>query len=616
MDEWNIESIQPGNNFVNVKRLIIGTMLVILLEMFITAGYHSLAMAQKDSRPDQGSASIKKLPQELVGERASKLLAGINDNIKSGVRYQDEMKDASKEDRAVLQLQIYLLRKKVMADIHQLADALLELEEKGSQPKLRKEVEDIFTRVTPRLWYHIDRLREKIDTIRARRPEAKTEERPAIEHEVLRYTRRLDTFYGLSFAHIEKMELIGMDVKQVKQTFMQLLIDRAKELSGRLDLAITRIEDLEGQLQESPDDAAIAKDLLMPQKSLAANTASMTVVLDLMDEFDMDTKDHRARLVTMTQDISTGLMNTGVAISLVGQALKNSTAWLVENGPGVLLKLLILAGILLVFRFAARLVRAGLEKTLTTSNLNFSRLGRRMLISTVSNLVMILGILVALSQMGISLGPLLAGLGVAGFIVGFALQDTLGNFASGIMILLYRPYDVGDLVDVSGVFGKVHKMSLVSTSLLTLDNQLFVVPNNKIWGDVIKNVTAQDIRRVDMVFGISYGDDIPKAESILNDILTSYDEILDDPEPMVRVSALGESSVDFIVRPWVKVEDYWEVFWDVTKTVKMRFDEEGISIPFPQRDIHIHGLEGSGALTQTTVRAPSPDENPGNSSES
>ncbi|MBW1945052.1 MAG: mechanosensitive ion channel, partial [Deltaproteobacteria bacterium] len=197
-------------------------------------------------------------------------------------------------------------------------------------------------------------------------------------------------------------------------------------------------------------------------------------------------------------------------------------------------------------------------------------------------------LLIALSQLGISLGPLLAGLGVAGFIIGFALQDTLSNFASGIMILLYRPYDVGDLIDVGGVFGKVDKMNLVSTSISTLDNQMIVVPNTKIWGDVIKNVTAQDIRRVDMVFGIAYSDDVSKAEAIFNDILKSHDKILDDPEPMVRLHTLGESSVDFVVRPWAKIGDYWDVYWHVTKAVKLRFDENGISIPFPQRDVHVY----------------------------
>jgi small conductance mechanosensitive channel len=302
----------------------------------------------------------------------------------------------------------------------------------------------------------------------------------------------------------------------------------------------------------------------------------------------LDTKAYRTQLVTATKDISSGVLGTGVVFSLLIRTLKRITSWLVESGPKYLFKLLMLVGILFVFRFATRIVRAGLEKALDASHLTLSQLARRMIVSTASNLVMFFGVLVALSQLGISLGPLLAGLGVAGFIVGFALQDTLGNFAAGVMILLYRPYDTGDLVEVGGIFGKVDKMSLVSTSLLTLDNQLFVMPNSKIWGDVIKNVTAQDIRRVDMVFGISYSDDIPKAESILEDILQSHDKVLDTPEPLVRLHALGASSVDFVVRPWVGVDDYWDVYWDVTRTVKLRFDAEGVSIPFPQRDVHVY----------------------------
>ncbi len=138
-------------------------------------------------------------------------------------------------------------------------------------------------------------------------------------------------------------------------------------------------------------------------------------------------------------------------------------------------------------------------------------------------------------------------------------------------------------------------MNLVSTNLLTLDNQLFVVPNNKIWMDVIKNVTDQDIRRVDMVFGISYSDDIPKAEATLEDILKSHEKVLDEPESMVHLHTLGESSVDFVVRPWVNVDDYWEVYWDVTRSVKLRFDEEGISIPFPQRDVHTYNENSSAS---------------------
>lgn len=145
------------------------------------------------------------------------------------------------------------------------------------------------------------------------------------------------------------------------------------------------------------------------------------------------------------------------------------------------------------------------------------------------------------------------------------------------MVLLYRPYDVRDLIDAGGEFGTVTDMSLVSTVILTIDNQKLVIPNNLIWHGVIRNVTAEKTCRIDMTLGISYDDDIPKAERILNDIVTSHEKVLESPEPDVRLHTLGESSVEFVVRPWVRTDDYWNVYWDVTREVKMRFDAEGIS---------------------------------------
>jgi small conductance mechanosensitive channel len=209
-----------------------------------------------------------------------------------------------------------------------------------------------------------------------------------------------------------------------------------------------------------------------------------------------------------------------------------------------------------------------------------------MIITTVKNLVILLGALIALSQLGISLGPLLAGLGIAGFIVGFALQDTLSNFASGMLILIYRPFDVGDFVTAGGVTGKVAHMSIVNTTFNTIDNQVLVVPNNLIWQSVITNVTAQHTRRVDLVFGVAYSDDIDKVEKILSEIVAEHELILDEPEPVIRLHELADSSVNFVCRPWVKTDDYWQVYWDLLRSVKLRFDAEGITIPFPQREIH------------------------------
>ncbi|MCB1809038.1 MAG: mechanosensitive ion channel family protein, partial [Candidatus Competibacteraceae bacterium] len=152
---------------------------------------------------------------------------------------------------------------------------------------------------------------------------------------------------------------------------------------------------------------------------------------------------------------------------------------------------------------------------------------------------------------------------------------------------LYRPYDVGDYVSVAGVSGTVEDMSLVSTTLRLPDNQIVIVPNGQIWGDVITNVTGTDKRRVDLVFGIGYDDDIQAAQDVLEDIINKHPQVLKEPAPVVRLHELADSSVNFVVRPWSKTSDYWAVYWDITRAVKERFDQADISIPYPQQDVHI-----------------------------
>ena len=156
------------------------------------------------------------------------------------------------------------------------------------------------------------------------------------------------------------------------------------------------------------------------------------------------------------------------------------------------------------------------------------------------------------------------------------------------MILIYRPFDVGDVVDVAGVSGTVAALNIVSTTIKTFDNKIMIVPNNSVWQNVITNATGSTTRRVDLVFGIGYGDDIDKTIQVLEEVVRAHPMTLDDPAPVIRVHELADSSVNFICRPWVNTADYWTVYWDLMRAVKMRFDEEGISIPFPQRDVHLY----------------------------
>jgi small conductance mechanosensitive channel len=232
---------------------------------------------------------------------------------------------------------------------------------------------------------------------------------------------------------------------------------------------------------------------------------------------------------------------------------------------------------------SGRVVKKVLVKSnkLSTLLLDFLQIGTR-------RLILLIGLFVGLSALEVNVGPVLAIVGAAGFVVAFALQNSLSNFASGILTLIYRPFDLGDLINVAGTLGTVETMNLLSTQLRTPDHQLVVVPNNLVWADTIINVTGIKRRRVDLIFGIGYSDDIDKAQKILEEIVAAHKQVLKNPAPIVKLHELADSSVNFICRPWVRPVDYWDVYWDVTREVKRRFDLEGVSIPFPQQDVHFY----------------------------
>jgi small conductance mechanosensitive channel len=200
-------------------------------------------------------------------------------------------------------------------------------------------------------------------------------------------------------------------------------------------------------------------------------------------------------------------------------------------------------------------------------------------------------IIAALGQLGIQTTSFIAIIGAAGLAIGLSLQSSLSNFASGVMIIAFRPFKVGDFIEAGGVAGVVEGIQIFSTQMRTGDNKAIIVPNSNITGGNITNYSAKDTRRVDMIFGIGYDDDIKKAKDILNKLLENDERVLKDPVPLVAVSELADSSVNFIVRPWVKAEDYWGVMFDYTETVKLTFDKEGISIPYPQQDVHLYKKE-------------------------
>lgn len=202
--------------------------------------------------------------------------------------------------------------------------------------------------------------------------------------------------------------------------------------------------------------------------------------------------------------------------------------------------------------------------------------------------ILALTIVIVLGNFGVETASLVAVLGVAGLAIGLALQGALSNVASGLMLLTFHPFKVGDFVGFGSTTGIVEEIGIFVTELRTLDNIAVVVPNSEVWGGAITNYTKKETRRVDMVFGIHYDDDIDKAFKIIDEVLKEDDRVLKDPEPLIAVADLGDSSVDIMVRPWTTTDDWWQFKLDTTKKIKQRFDQENITIPFPQRDVHMY----------------------------
>jgi len=213
--------------------------------------------------------------------------------------------------------------------------------------------------------------------------------------------------------------------------------------------------------------------------------------------------------------------------------------------------------------------------------------------SIIRTVLLLFVVIAAMDQLGVNTTSLVALLGAAGLAVGLALQSSLQNFAAGVMLIIFRPFKAGDFIEAAGIMGTVKNISIFSSILRTGDNREIIVPNGKVYGDVITNYSARETRRIDMVVGIGYDSDIKLARDTLKELVEKDERILKDPETLIAVSELADSSVNFVVRPWVKSSDYWSVKFSLNEAIKLTFDERGISIPYPQMDVHLDQQQAS-----------------------
>jgi len=516
---------------------------------------------------------------------AQDLLAGIERDATALEQMQTEPKPAGSEEQALLELRRARASEDLLAQINDFVAAVVELQEEGSGvPELQEAAKKYVLRVDPLARKRITELNAEIAALGAQRDKSEGDVRDRIEAKIARRVELLRKVFQATFQNFQNMRSLGLDTAEAGARLGEAVTDRAEDTLSRLEIVEGKVVSLKAQLAVNPDDAAGKVALDTAEAAKAVAVADLTAAINMLSGLKLDTTKYQQALIQATGQISTDILDPRVAFGLVREWFAALKTQLVENGPTWAFKLLVISGILLVFYLLGSAMQRLVRRGLTASKLHLSQMLTETIVVTSGNLVRLLGVLIALSQVGFALGPVLAGLGIAGFIAGFALQETLANFASGVMILIYRPFDIGDGVEAGGAAGVVSAMTLVSTRILTDDNQVLVVPNGKIWGDVIKNVTAEKTRRVDLSFRVHYGESVEKIEKLLVDIVASHPKVLKDPAAIVKLHAMEEASLQFIVRAWVKREDYWEVHWDLTRAVKLRFDRESIRVALPQHE--------------------------------
>ncbi len=282
---------------------------------------------------------------------------------------------------------------------------------------------------------------------------------------------------------------------------------------------------------------------------------------------------------------SASASNEGIMAFFTEDRINSMVEWAAQNG----LKLLAAILIFVIGKWVVAKIRNGVKAAMEKKQVDPA------LVSFGSSILyyvlMIAVILAAVQQVGFQTTSLVAVLGAAGLAVGLALQGSLSNFAAGVLIIMFRPFRIGDVIDAGGQVGKVVEIGVLVTIMTSPDNKKIIMPNSSIMSGCITNITANDTRRVDMSVGVSYSDDLDKVQSVILDVLNADERVLKDPAPQVVVSELADSSVNFHVRPWAATGDYWGVFFDFQKTIKQRLDKEGVCIPFPQRDVHLHKVD-------------------------
>jgi small conductance mechanosensitive channel len=531
----------------------------------------------------QGIAAADPLLQDIAGLGA---IAHARDSLAA-------LADTSRGvPRDVLEESVWQRHDEIHAEILAITEQIVANQDRGADVTAERDaLQRMMNGDWPRFLVQLRRWRTTLADLGIAADAASGAERVAIESRATQQSDRLLGAYQSLVDALEALHKVGIDVSPARTTLVRALPAAAEGLLTRVQLANRDRAAALARLSREPSSADLRYASEASEERFKRATRSLASAISLMDRLGLEDTRLRVALISETGRMTADVFDWKVLAGLIKLWWQRSVEFLVVKAPQWLFQGLLITITFFGFRGLSHLVRRIVRRAVKHSSL--SELMRSTIVRLSSNAIMVVGFGVILTQLGVQVAPLLAGLGIAGFVVGFAMQNTLSNFAAGGMILGNQPFDVGDEIEVAGVVGTVKRMTLVSTTIVTGDNQTLIVPNSTVWGGVIRNRTTQPIRRVDLTFGIDYKDDLEKAERALHELVAAEGKVLSDPAPVIRLHQLADSSVNFVVRVWTAREQYWEVYWALTRAVKLRFDAEGITIPFPQRQVHLEIAPGS-----------------------
>jgi len=385
-----------------------------------------------------------------------------------------------------------------------------------------------------------------------------------------------DYLRGLA-ALLEVRENLGLSVEDERSAFQEFVTRNVERLHGQIRLDAQTLTELRRVLRTDPSNTDIESALRAVDQKQARNLANMAAWLEMLQQQGVDIADHRALLIQQEGRLGAEILQRDVLASIWRDQTERLWRNVTRNGPTLLLRVFTFLAVLVLAWMVAHVVRRLIEAVMDLSFIRPSELLKERLLTLSFGITFLGGLVLALTTIGWSVMPMLAGLGVAGIIIGFALQDSLKSFVAGWMILLYRAYDVGDYVQVSGAEGRVRRMTLNSTRIATSDNTIKLVPNRKIWEETIVNLTASRARRVELEIACGPDNDIDRVENCIRELLSEHPKVLNKPPPEVHLARFGSSEMVFAVRPWVRTENYWLIQRSLLKEIRQRFERDGIT---------------------------------------